>query len=316
MILSGSIVVRLANAQVIDGTRDGGYGAALALQTVNTQFGNGMPDGGSELDGGYAWISGGRLSVMLTGNLESNFNALEVFIDSVPGGENVLSGTPVYGGSTSAKFGGLTFDHGFTADYHLWARHGVSGTHRLLVDFANRMGGVSAMVPWSDSDPFNVAGNIGIGKIDAGDMAAGSSGSALTQDLFFGLNNNNIGGVISGTGAANGAAAAAVATGFEFSVALADIGNPGLGGTIRIATMINGSNHDFLSNQTLGGLPTGTGNLGGDGRGTFTGSLSGVDFNQFAGNQYFEVRVVPEPASFVALAVGALALLRRRRARS
>ena len=52
--------------------------------------------GGSELDAAYARVSGGRLYLMLTGNHESNFNKLDVFIDSVVGGENTLSGAPQY----------------------------------------------------------------------------------------------------------------------------------------------------------------------------------------------------------------------------
>ena len=37
-------------APTLDGFRDGAYGAPLAVQSVQTQFGDGMPDGGSELD--------------------------------------------------------------------------------------------------------------------------------------------------------------------------------------------------------------------------------------------------------------------------
>jgi len=79
---------------VVDGSRNLTYGAPLAVQTVNTQFAEGGPLRGSELDGNQTVIVGGRLYIMLTGNLEENYNALEVFIDSKPGGEDVLSGTP------------------------------------------------------------------------------------------------------------------------------------------------------------------------------------------------------------------------------
>lgn len=303
----------LGAAQVIDGQRDGSYGSALAVQTVNSGFGNGSPDGGSELDAAYARISGGRLSVLLTGNLESNFNNIEIFIDSVAGGENVLSNTPSYGGATAQKFAGMTFDTQFAADYHLFAHHGVNGAHVLNATFANRMGGGSAQVPWSDSLAFSVNSNIGIGQINAGDVGSGASGSALSSNLLFALDNNNIGGVTAGTGAANQTAAAAVTTGFEFSVSLADIGNPAAGSEILISAMINGANHDYLSNQTLGGLPSGAGNLGGDGAGGFTGSLSGVDFTQFAGGQFFRVQVVPEPTTMAILGFAILPLLRRNR---
>jgi hypothetical protein len=77
--------------------------------------------------------------------------------------------------------------------------------------------------------------------------------------------------------------------------------------------MIGNGDNNYLSNQILGGLAAGTGNLGGDGAGGFTGSLSGVDFTQFAGNQYFTIRVVPEPSSLTLFALGSLALLARSR---
>jgi hypothetical protein len=78
--------------------------------------------------------------------------------------------------------------------------------------------------------------------------------------------------------------------------------------------MINGSQHDFLSNQLLGGLPAPQGNLGGDGSGGFTGSLSGINLNNFAGDQFFTV-VVPEPSTYalVGLGLGALLAFRRRK---
>ena len=88
-----------ASAITVDGTLDGDYGAAISVQAVETHFGNALPPGalgGSELDAAYAKIEGGRLYLMLTGNHEPNFNKLEVFIDSVAGGENTLSNVPEY----------------------------------------------------------------------------------------------------------------------------------------------------------------------------------------------------------------------------
>src|SRR5688572_18705974 len=136
-ILAIGIVLFLAAgsalAQVIvDGTRDVGYGAPRAVQAVQTQFGDAAPPGalgGSELDAAYATIANGRLYLLFTGNHEPNFNKLEVFIDSRAGGENTLSGTPQYdffNGSTwsSQNMAGLTFDAGFTPDYHLFSRWG------------------------------------------------------------------------------------------------------------------------------------------------------------------------------------------------
>lgn len=317
-----SMLATAGLAQVVDGSLDGAYGAARAVQTVQTQFGDANPPGnlgGSELDAAYATFNGSRLFLMFTGNHEPNFNKLDIFIDSVAGGENQLTNIPGYdfnsgGGWISQNMGGMRFDAAFTADYHLFSRWG-SGTGAYSVDFVNRMGGGSAMVPGATGSSPNAVGLIAAGSILAGNVGPNASGSSLSQNLHFAINNNNNAGVTGGTGAANQAAALAVTTGMEFSIDLADLGNPAPGSVIRIAAMINNGDHNYLSNQILGGLPAPQGNLGGDGNGGFTGTLSGIDFNNFAGAQYFEVRVVPEPATLAVLGVGVLALVRKRRSR-
>ena len=291
------IVPAQARAQiVVDGTRDAAYGAPLAVQTVETCFGDATPAGGSELDAGYAAVEDGRLYVLLTGNLDGNLNALELFVDSVPGGETVLAGTPVYGGGASAKFAGMTFDAAFAADFHLFGRwSGPVGP--FLLDFVDRQGGTAVSVPWSTGATANLAGLQATGSIPAGNVAPGASGTALTQSLEFAIDNNNSAGVGEagcddpGPGdpgdPADAAAAAAVATGVELSIALADLGNPAPGSSIRIFAAINGSQHDFMSNQVLAGLTAPRWNLGGDGNGGFNGTVGQLDFSSYAGEQYF-----------------------------
>jgi len=312
-------------AITVDGTLDPAYGSPIVVQTVETQFGDAMPPGnlgGSELDAAYAKVEGGRLFLMLTGNHEPNFNKLDIFIDSVAGGENTLSATPDYdffdpggcgGGGCwiSTNLNGLTFDTGFEADYHLFSRWG-GGPGPYEADFVNRQGGGSAMVPGSTGVGSATVGLVSSGSIAAGNVGPNASGTALSQNLDFAIDDNNALGVLGGTAAADPVAAAAVTTGMEFSIALADIGSPADGSTILISAMINNGDHNFLSNQVLGGLPAPQGNLGGDGGGGFTGDLSGVDFRQFGGDQFFRV-VVPEPSSLALLGLGAIALLRRRR---
>jgi hypothetical protein len=79
----------------------------------------------------------------------------------------------------------------------------------------------------------------------------------------------------------------------------------------------NGSGHDYWSNQFLGGLPVGTGNLGGDEAGGFTGE-GAINMQNFAGDQFFTVPVVPvpEPSTYAAgiavLLAGVIAIRHRR----
>ena len=287
-----------ASAVTLDGSIAGdGYGSAVSVQTVQTQFG----DNSSELNAAYAKVQGGVLYLAVTGQVESNFNKFNIFIDSVAGGQNTLTADANNGGTNpendnwANKHNGMTFDTGFDADYVLIMRNGNG--NQFDIDFATIGGGLGAFE--ASSAVF-------------GSSLTGSNAVALPgAGIGIAYDNSNAAGILGGTGAADQPNALAVQTGFELAIPLSAIGNPA--GPIRVSAMINGSNHDYLSNQILGGLPAGTGNLGGDGAGNYTGTLSGVDLNQFAGDQYFTV-VVPEPASASLLVVGALCVLRRRRA--
>lgn len=126
-----------ARAQIaIDGTLVGDeadYGPAKSVQNTNTGYGNAtngnvrVANGGSEIDQVFASVKDGRLNVLITGNLESNFNKLSVFVDSSSGGMNQINGSQLptmvdpycCGGSVGAlqRFNGLRFDNGFEADH-------------------------------------------------------------------------------------------------------------------------------------------------------------------------------------------------------
>src|SRR5688500_10308037 len=87
--LAATLVAGQAMAVIVmDGSKDADYGAALSVQNTNTQFGNAVSGdpinagGGSEIDQVFAKVQNGRLYVLVAGNLETNFNKLEVFIDS------------------------------------------------------------------------------------------------------------------------------------------------------------------------------------------------------------------------------------------
>lgn len=322
--LAAFVVATLATTQTLAVTIDGsivgdGYGAQLAIQTVQTDFGdnNGI-DKGSELNAAYARLQAGKLFLALTGNLEDNFNKLVVFIDSQPGGQNMLDTdtdnggvNPVFDPSpfpgdpgmfakmNSFFFGPTTFDTEFSADYVLVLRHGFTGTeNRLDVDFGVLGGG---------HDQY-------LGVLDPTAEVSGITGTGVNSSpIEVGFDNSNVAGIGFGIGPADQTAAQAVTTGVELGIDLADLGSPEFGDEIKITAFITNSNHDFVSNQFLGGLPAGTGNLGSDSFGTFFPNETYFDLNDFSGDQFFTL-VVPEPgaAMLVAVALGLVCLWDRK----
>jgi hypothetical protein len=284
----------LASAAItVDGTRDPDYGAPIAVQLVGTQFGNSNlgqigPANGSELDAAYGVVQGSNLHIFLSGNLETNFNKIEIFFDSIAGGQNKLRGdNPDVDFNGLNRMGddgsgnGLRFDTGFESDFYLTA----TGGNNPVEWFANF------------AETLTAGGGTGsfIGGSGAGNQVINGS-----NGIVLGFNNSNTGGVGS-FGNPPDSDPATVTTGIEVLVPLSLLGNPG--DVVRISAFVNGGGHDFMSNQVMGPLPDGTGNLG---------EPRGVDFNQFAGNQYFTV-VIPEPASLGVVGAGALVLVRRRR---
>jgi len=123
-------VVSGAPAPVIDGARDASYGAPLYIQTVETGFGNNS----SELNAMYALIRDGNLHLFLSGNLQTNFNHLILWVDSVAGGQNVVRNDNS-GADGLNVHNGLTFDTGFDADFYLSFRGG-GNTITWYADFS------------------------------------------------------------------------------------------------------------------------------------------------------------------------------------
>ncbi|MDX2131841.1 MAG: hypothetical protein SFY69_07300 [Planctomycetota bacterium] len=92
---------------------------------------------GSELDGLYGRIENGKLYLLLTGNLENNFNKLDLFLDVNPAdGQNQLRGDNVNidydglnrmgngGGGAPNAGAGLRFESDFFADYYIGITNG------------------------------------------------------------------------------------------------------------------------------------------------------------------------------------------------
>jgi autotransporter-associated beta strand protein len=247
-------MVPRANALTPTGTLNTSiYGAPLAVQTINTGFGDstatdGSSGGGSELDALYANASAGYLNVFLSGNFENNGNHVNLFIADGRAGQSVLNanGGPLNGAN------GLTFPTGFSATYAIdgndYQGTFYFDTFDLVANSSNYAGAVS------------LNGGIGSGAL-AGFNA--------------GINNTNAAGVNGSTGtAADPTAAAAVTTGLELQIPLSALGNPT--NSLQVFADINGGGDSYLSNQFLPGLPVGTGNLGGPSTVNLSNSSGGL----------------------------------------
>jgi len=85
---------------------------------------------GSEIDNVYATIDGSRLYVFIGGNLQSNNNRIDLFLDVGVGGQNVIGQNPGdfsdidnpdlnFGALGAGKLKGLKFDEDFFAAYYI-----------------------------------------------------------------------------------------------------------------------------------------------------------------------------------------------------
>jgi hypothetical protein len=124
---------------VFDGELDGAYGAALWTQSIATNFGDsnlGQVDyaNGSEIDALHGYICDSDIGnglepvlfLFIAGNVESNFNKLDLFLDVGAGGQNQLRGdNPNVDFNGLNRMGndgvnpGLKFDAAFDSDFYL-----------------------------------------------------------------------------------------------------------------------------------------------------------------------------------------------------
>ena len=244
-------------------------------QVTHTDFGDNTLEGfesanGSELVAAGAVRVEDSLRVFIAGNLESNFNKLELFIDTGPGGQNRLRGdnAPVdFGGlnrmGDDGSGNGLQFDAGFQPDYWIGITTGNPGTGiRVFANFATLATG-------GGGDGYFLGSNV---PAHNGILYGGFN----PHGIRIALDNSNVHGVQSGCGQVP--QQDTVWTGVDLMIPLQAMG--GNTSCVRICAFINGESHDFVSNQVLGPLPTGTCSLG---------EPRAVNFQNHAGAQYFEL---------------------------
>ncbi len=262
-----------AQPLTIDGVRDAMYGSPLHVQTTQTHFGdntltNGVAADGSELNSLSARIVDDVLYLHFAGNLESNTNSLEIFFDTAPGGQNTLRNDGAEPGlvrmGSDGTLPGLTFDADFSPDHYI-----------SITSFSSAMTVSFAELP---------AAGGGFGWF-AGVASSGGQGqlvsAQLPSNIRVAYNNSNTAGVSAGTGPADTAAAAAVATGIELAVPLSALHLNTVPDTIKITAFVNGQQHDFVSNQVIGSVPPGTAN---------PGEPRMVNFASIAGDQFVTIR--------------------------
>jgi hypothetical protein len=208
-------------APVMDGSAAGAdetrYGAAQFVQNVFTGFGNntqtnGVTCGGSEIDAVYAVIWNNNtpadatddvLYITVAGNLETNFNKLDLFFDTQAGGQNrLLAGNAAIDFEGLIRMGdggtgnGLTFDSGFEPDFYLGVTNGspTTGFFQIFANFANL-----ATVP--DGIGYFVGSGTQVATPAPNDVAVNNPGGTITPGdvgaptLLVSIDNSNIAGV-------------------------------------------------------------------------------------------------------------------------
>jgi hypothetical protein len=256
----------------IDGTADTEYGSDVAVQDTQTGFGDSnlaMVDwaNGSELDVAKTHVNGGIFYMILCGNLESNYNKLEIFFDCIDGGQNKLRGDNPdvdYNGlnrmGDDGSGNGLTFDADFYADFWVGVTGGDDGTaqYALYANYAELLTEGGGEGYWLGKG----------GAVTDGTLVDGNN----PYGILVTINNINVAGVTGGTGPDDGSG---VITGVEMAIPLEAIGSPT--GDMKVCAFVNGYGHDWVSNQVLAGIGTGD-NLG---------EPRNVNLQNIEGNQYF-----------------------------
>ncbi|MFN0134167.1 MAG: hypothetical protein ACKVW3_16755, partial [Phycisphaerales bacterium] len=208
----------------VDGSYKPAYGGALSTQLNGTQFGDsnlGVINwaNGSELDAFYCYSTATHLNILLTGNLESNYNKLELFFDNgVSPGQNKLRGD-----NANVSFNGLNRMGDDGSGNGLRFDAGFQGTHWLSLTGGDVGGGVYGM--FLDGAILAAAGGgpgYFVGGNNGQNAGALSGGDPTAPVVLAAIDNSN-------TLGANGAGGfssppESVTTGMELSIPLAWLG--------------------------------------------------------------------------------------------
>ncbi len=265
---------------------------------------------GSEIDGVYAYIdvANNDLYVLITGNIESNYNKLHLFIDAnAADGQNVMRSDNVsalfnqinrFGPGTEGT--GMIWDASFAPDTWMAINMGGfpvtqyadSATLRAggpilgfndepydyrafrgsLNDATNTMLFDGTLVDPQDGTDTDLETNYAPRLTGASLFIDPLNPVGVADAITVATDNSNIAGV--DTGSATGAGA--VTTGVEIRIDLDEIDWDG-SSDILLGGFISNGDSGYLSNQVIGGLPDGSANLA---------EPRIVDFTTIAGDQF------------------------------
>jgi hypothetical protein len=299
---------------IVDGIAESAYGCPIAVQRLQTQFGNSLGTnlmsnaGGSELDAAYGLIKDNVLFLVFAGNLENNNNRLDIFLMTGPGGKNTLTNLQVSVNSNTNEAWdsnnglnnmasttnapnpgpGLTFDPGFNPNYLISVNGGQSPYH-LYVNYAQLWPGGTNSLGVATNGYF-----VGSTITTNGTLALGADGFN-PFGIQATINDSNTNGVDGGTCSTNvinavtvleSDLATPIRTGVELGIPLGAFGNPT--GTIAICAFITSPGHTFISNQILSPMGTNDptvascqGNLGG------VTNIANLNLGNFSGGPHY-----------------------------
>lgn len=234
-LLASATTFASAQEIILDGQRDAAYTLG-ALQMNPTAWG-----ANNVLANLYYHRGAAALSLFVGGRPDGN--PFLIFVDTKPGGQNVLNNAQTGGDAYMLNnLNGFRFDAGFEADYMLRVWGDLSGN--AYVNVFDLQGGDNLY--WGNANPNPVVlGPAGFAR-DWQSVPAGYDPASIT-------------------------------TGFEVSLAYPLVGLTGPTDSWKVSALLANSGSDYLSNQQLGSLPAGTPDIGGSSSGNWDQTLFAGD---------------------------------------